>query len=129
MAGIGADEWINSRLFWRNETDLLRFSRLQQRAFGQHFVRLWNVLQLGETRLLRVRLGQQSNFFESARLSDDEVVRHQVAVVEQKFDRLPGRNHDDVLVERHFFKDRTDLDHTNTQFAESRADFLRFVNG
>ena len=79
-----------------------------------------------KARLLSVRFGHHANFLESARSSDHEVVWHQVAIVEQELNGLPGSDDDDVLVKCHLFKDGANLDDTNTQFAQDRArDFLQ----
>ncbi len=86
-----------------------------------------HVIPLQGTRLGARRLAQQADLFERARLRHDEVVRHDVAVLEDDLDRLAGLGGDPILVEEHLVGDRAQADHPHAQVAQLAAGRRRLV--
>ena len=68
------------------------------------------------------RLGSQADFLQGARLRDDQVVRHQIGVLEDDLDRLARLDDDPFLVEEHLIGHGADADHAHAQLAQLLAD-------
>ena len=72
-----------------------------------------------------VRLGQQCRSLRATPgCGDDEVVRHQVGVLEDELDRLARLHDEPLLVEEHLVEQRADADHAHAQLAQLLADRL-----
>ena len=56
------------------------------------------------------------------------VVRHQIDVLENEFDRFAGLHHDHFLVVRHAFGQGADADHADAQLSQFGANLLRLVD-
>ena len=69
----------------------------------------------------------EADFFHRAGLRDDQVVRHQVDVLEDDFDRLAGLHRDQLLVVRHLLRQRADADHFDAELGEFSAGLLRGI--
>ena len=123
VAGIGADIRIDAGLRGRGEAQLLRLARLEQAAGAAG-----SCSSAGRTAARSAsglggrRLGQEADLLEGAGPRHDEVVRHQVGVLEEDLHRLAGLDDDPVLVVAHLLEHRADADHPDAQLAELLAD-------
>ena len=125
MTGIRADIRINARLRRRDEAQLLRLPRLKEPAGEQDFSRLRHVLPGRSAGLQSRSFRGQADFLHRPRLRDDQVMRHQVDVLEHDFHRLAGPNRNQLLVVGHLLRQRADADHPHAEFRQLRAGLLR----
>ncbi len=88
------------------------------RLLDEDLVGLGDVIPLQRTRLRGRGLAEQADLFERAGLRHDEVVRHDVAVLEDDLHRLARLRGDPVLVEEHLVGDGPEPDHPDAQVAQ-----------
>ena len=63
----------------------------------------------------RLLFCQVADFLQRARLEEDQVVRHDVGVLENDFHRLAGLDYDALLVEEHLIGDGADADNPHAK--------------
>ena len=111
----------------RGEAELLRVARGEQPAGEQDLVGERHVVPLEGPGLRADDSASRPISSSAAGPGHDEVVRHQVGVLEDDLDRLAGLDDEPVLVEEHLVDHRAQPDHPDAQVAQLAADQRRLV--
>ena len=85
----------------------------------------WNVLLGRRAGLGGEFLRRVADLLQVARRDDDEVVRHDVRVLEHELDRLAGLHDEPLLVEAHLVEQRADADDADADLAQFLSRRLR----
>ena len=127
VPGVGADVWIDARLRGGIEGELLGGLRLEERARHEDISRFRHEGSLGKRRFLGELLRNLTEGLHRARLGDDEVVGHDVGILEDKQHRLARLNGNRLLVVVHPLVDRADADDAHPEIGKLRTPRLPFA--
>ena len=129
MARVGADVGVDAGLRRHLEGDPLRGLRLEEGAGHEDVGRFRHEGALGEGGILGELLRRLPQGLHRARLGDDEVVGHDVGVLEHEQDRLPRLDGDGLLVVVHPLVDGADADDADAEVGKLRPPCLAFRRG
>ena len=73
-------------------------------ARQQDLLRVGDVVPGLRSGLCCLRLAQLADLSQRSRLRDDEIVRHQVGILEEELDRLAGSHDQPLLIEQHLIR-------------------------
>ncbi len=117
-----AHKRIIAGLVRRDKNQRLLRSRIHELGRPKHFGQVGYVELLLGLRIGDHPLSGHADFFERARRSDDQVVRHDVRILETNFHRASALHGKFQRVEDHLVRDRLDIDHRYRPAAKPRRE-------